>query len=332
MARPDARVRVRFLTRRSRRWTRTTNLKRTPRSKWSRTTCRRSGRSSATAQPLLPQEHRQRAAGVRRRAAATTTTTTRWRVRRSRRRTTSGSVPSSPVHTRPDDNEFEEATQCAWEGCKAGDTGNMDRLVEHIHNEHIEHRQKSTRASGSAARARACRTRAATRSRPTRSHEEKPKWMLPARFVHPEPFIGRHRPTDSLSIRMRLPPCLTHHPGEAHAHRARDRRPTAVRPGSKVDAGAWRRRRPAGKTAKVKIVLKTPAPHREDTVDDSSANDDNGPAAAARSPSSSRRRARAGFTARELAMLLERLHKLCRPSGGRGRGLRVGARVPPVGG
>lgn len=56
---------------------------------------------------------------------------------------TSGSVPSSPVHTRPDDNEFEEqVTVCAWEGCKAGDLGNMDRLVEHIHNEHIEHRQK----------------------------------------------------------------------------------------------------------------------------------------------------------------------------------------------
>jgi hypothetical protein len=56
---------------------------------------------------------------------------------------TDGSVPSSPLHTRPDDNEFEEqVTVCAWEGCKAGDLGNMDRLVEHIHNEHIEHRQK----------------------------------------------------------------------------------------------------------------------------------------------------------------------------------------------
>lgn len=60
---------------------------------------------------------------------------------------TSGEVPSSPTHAhpwaRPDEDEFQEqVTACAWEGCRAGDMGNMDRLVEHIHNDHIEGRQK----------------------------------------------------------------------------------------------------------------------------------------------------------------------------------------------
>lgn len=60
---------------------------------------------------------------------------------------TSGDVPSSPTHghpySRPDDDDFQEqVTVCAWEGCKAGDLENMDRLVEHIHNDHIEGRQK----------------------------------------------------------------------------------------------------------------------------------------------------------------------------------------------
>jgi hypothetical protein len=56
---------------------------------------------------------------------------------------TSGDVPSSPINARLDEDEFQEqVTVCAWEGCKAGDIGNMDKLVEHIHNDHIEGRQK----------------------------------------------------------------------------------------------------------------------------------------------------------------------------------------------
>jgi hypothetical protein len=56
---------------------------------------------------------------------------------------TDGDVPSSPVNARPDDDDYQEQiTVCAWEGCRAGDMGNMDRLVEHIHNDHIEGRQK----------------------------------------------------------------------------------------------------------------------------------------------------------------------------------------------
>jgi hypothetical protein len=56
---------------------------------------------------------------------------------------TDGEVPNSPGNLRPeDDDTHEQVTVCAWEGCDAGDLGNMDRLVDHIHNEHIETRQK----------------------------------------------------------------------------------------------------------------------------------------------------------------------------------------------
>lgn len=56
---------------------------------------------------------------------------------------TSAEVPSSPSNPRPEDEEtHEQVTVCAWVDCDAGDLGNMDKLVEHIHNEHIETRWK----------------------------------------------------------------------------------------------------------------------------------------------------------------------------------------------
>jgi hypothetical protein len=56
---------------------------------------------------------------------------------------TSGEVPSSPSHLRPEEEDtHEQVTVCSWMGCEAGDLSNMDRLVDHIHNEHIETRQK----------------------------------------------------------------------------------------------------------------------------------------------------------------------------------------------
>jgi len=56
---------------------------------------------------------------------------------------TDGDIPSSPANTRAEEDDFQEqVTTCAWEGCKAGDQGNMDKLVEHIHSHHIEGRQK----------------------------------------------------------------------------------------------------------------------------------------------------------------------------------------------
>lgn len=56
---------------------------------------------------------------------------------------TSGDVPNSPINAKLDEDEFQEqVTVCAWDSCDAGDQGNMDKLVEHIHNDHIENRQK----------------------------------------------------------------------------------------------------------------------------------------------------------------------------------------------
>lgn len=36
----------------------------------------------------------------------------------------------------------DQVTVCRWDGCSAGDLGNMDGLVQHIHHEHIGSRQK----------------------------------------------------------------------------------------------------------------------------------------------------------------------------------------------
>lgn len=55
----------------------------------------------------------------------------------------SGDIPHSPINARLEEEDFQEqVTVCDWDGCPAGDQGNMDRLVEHIHNTHIESRQK----------------------------------------------------------------------------------------------------------------------------------------------------------------------------------------------
>ncbi|KAG0649991.1 INO80 complex subunit 1 [Hyphodiscus hymeniophilus] len=55
---------------------------------------------------------------------------------------TDGEIPNSPANARPEDDDVhEQVTVCAWVDCDAGDLGNMDRLVEHIHSEHVENRQ-----------------------------------------------------------------------------------------------------------------------------------------------------------------------------------------------
>lgn len=75
---------------------------------------------------------------------------------------TSGEVPNSPSfahlapthplssayaasQANPDDPEAGDApqvTRCLWSDCPEPEQGNMDRLVDHIHNEHIGQRQK----------------------------------------------------------------------------------------------------------------------------------------------------------------------------------------------
>ena len=60
---------------------------------------------------------------------------------------TDGSVPASPNHHPgmvQDLDEFgqDQVTVCKWEGCEVGDLENMDKLVEHLHDDHIGTRQK----------------------------------------------------------------------------------------------------------------------------------------------------------------------------------------------
>ena len=59
---------------------------------------------------------------------------------------TDGSVPASPNHhpgmSQDDDFGQDQVTVCKWEGCQIGDLQNMDKLVEHLHDDHIGTRQK----------------------------------------------------------------------------------------------------------------------------------------------------------------------------------------------
>ncbi|KAL4997119.1 hypothetical protein BDV10DRAFT_170334 [Aspergillus recurvatus] len=64
---------------------------------------------------------------------------------------TSGEIPNSPntqsligANQDEDYSGFcnDQVTVCRWEGCDFKDLGNMDDLVQHIHNEHVGSRQK----------------------------------------------------------------------------------------------------------------------------------------------------------------------------------------------
>ena len=57
----------------------------------------------------------------------------------------SGSAPGSPLASNTfvqDDDHNEQVTVCRWRDCPAGDLGNMDALVIHIHEDHVGARQK----------------------------------------------------------------------------------------------------------------------------------------------------------------------------------------------
>ena len=56
---------------------------------------------------------------------------------------TDGSIPSSPntdhfsMMMDEDPRAHVQVRSCKWDGCNAGDLGNMDNLVTHLHDEHI---------------------------------------------------------------------------------------------------------------------------------------------------------------------------------------------------
>ncbi|KAK4659309.1 hypothetical protein QC762_109030 [Podospora pseudocomata] len=162
---------------------------------------------------------------------------------------TDGDVPNSPINARQEEEEYaEQVTICHWEGCRAGDQGNMDNLVEHIHSDHIETRAKKytcewigctrkgmAHASGYALKAH------------MRSHtREKPFYCY-----LPECDRAFTR-SDALAKHMRT------------VHQTEDLRPSD--PVSKAH-------QTTGKSSKnLRIILKTPQSHaagQDDAVDDS---------------------------------------------------------------
>ncbi|KAG6041614.1 hypothetical protein E4U41_003225 [Claviceps citrina] len=152
---------------------------------------------------------------------------------------TSGDIPSSPINARLEEEDFQDqVTVCDWDGCPAGDQGDMDKLVEHIHNSHIENRQKKytcewktcnrkglPHASGYALKAH------------MRSHtREKPFYCY-----LPECDRSFTR-SDALAKHMRT------------VHETEALRPSDPVPKSMQSASA-------GKSNKLKIIIKTPQSH-----------------------------------------------------------------------
>ncbi|KAL5596978.1 hypothetical protein BROUX41_006349 [Berkeleyomyces rouxiae] len=148
---------------------------------------------------------------------------------------TDGDIPSSPANARFDDEDFQEQVSCcAWEGCEAGDQGNMDKLVDHIHNEHIEGRQRKYTCEwiGCSRKSMAHASGYALKAH-MRSHtREKPFYCY-----LPECDRAFTR-SDALAKHMRT------------VHQTEDLRPSDPVPKSHLSGGPNSR--------KVKIILKTP--------------------------------------------------------------------------
>ncbi|PNP53697.1 hypothetical protein THARTR1_05821 [Trichoderma harzianum] len=136
---------------------------------------------------------------------------------------TSGDIPSSPVNARLEEEDFQDqVTICDWDGCPAGDQGNMDKLKKYTCEWRSCNRKGLPHASGYALKAH------------MRSHtREKPFYCY-----LPECDRSFTR-SDALAKHMR-----TVH--ETEALRPSDPVPKSMQSG------------PTGRTGKLKIIIKTP--------------------------------------------------------------------------
>lgn len=200
----------------------------------------------------------------------------------------SGDIPNSPANARLEDEDFQpQVTVCAWEDCDAGDLGTMDRLVKHIHDEHIEGRQKkytcqwvgcnrqgANHASGYALKAH------------MRSHtREKPFFCY---LPECDKCFTR---SDALAKHMRT------------VHETEALRPSDPVPKSLQSGGT------AGKSTKLKIILRTPQSHaagQEDAVDDGNSADESS------AELFTQLTEKDGFTPRELEMPFPKLVVVCK--------------------
>ncbi|KAL2757606.1 hypothetical protein ACRALDRAFT_1091833 [Sodiomyces alcalophilus JCM 7366] len=199
---------------------------------------------------------------------------------------TEGDIPSSPVNARLDEEDFQEqVTTCAWDGCEAGDFGNMDRLVEHIHNVHIESRQKKytcewmgcprksmAHASGYALKAH------------MRSHTRE----KPFHCYLPECDRAFTR-SDALAKHMRT------------VHETEALRPSDPVPKSMQSSATGK--------SKLKIIIKTPQSHGAGQDDSINGGGDDGELSA---DLFTQLTPEQGFTPEELSMSVDKLYKLCR--------------------
>ncbi|ROT37437.1 zinc finger protein [Sodiomyces alkalinus F11] len=199
---------------------------------------------------------------------------------------TEGDIPSSPINARLDEEDFQEqVTTCAWDGCEAGDFGNMDRLVEHIHNVHIESRQKKYTCEwlGCSRKSMAHASGYALKAH-MRSHTRE----KPFHCYLPECDRAFTR-SDALAKHMR-----TVH--ETEALRPSDPVPKSMQSGT------------TGKS-KLKIIIKTPQSHAAGQDDSINGGGDDGELSADLFTPLTQEQ---GFTPEELDMPLEKLYKLCR--------------------
>lgn len=218
---------------------------------------------------------------------------------------TEGDIPNSPVNARLDEEDFQEqVTICAWDGCEAGDFGNMDRLVEHIHNVHIESRQKKytcewlgcprksmAHASGYALKAH---MRSHTREKPFHCYLPG-KIMPPAIRLLLVPSSNLYAECDRAFTRS---DALAKHMRTVHETEAL--RPSDPVPKSMQSSATGK--------GKLKIIIKTPQSHAAGQDESINGGDDGELSADFLTQLTPEQ----GFTPEELAMPLKELYKLCR--------------------